>query len=53
MRVFVAAATGALGVPLVRRLLATGHEVIGLTRSDSKAGLLREGLRTFSEAHRH
>jgi nucleoside-diphosphate-sugar epimerase len=32
VRVFVAGATGALGVPLVTRLAAHGHEVTGLTR---------------------
>jgi 2-alkyl-3-oxoalkanoate reductase len=42
MRVFVAGATGALGLPLVRRLVATGHEVVGLTRSQTKAGFLRD-----------
>ena len=33
MRVLVAGATGALGAPLTRRLLANGHEVIGLSRT--------------------
>jgi len=41
MRVFVAGATGAIGRPLVPRLLAAGHEVVGLTRSDEKAAALR------------
>lgn len=34
MRVLVAGATGALGRVLVPRLVAAGHEVTGLTRSD-------------------
>jgi nucleoside-diphosphate-sugar epimerase len=32
MRVFVAGASGAIGLPLVRRLVAAGHEVTGSTR---------------------
>ena len=40
MRVLVAGATGALGAPTVRRLVARGHEVTGLTRSASKRGML-------------
>ena len=42
MKVFVAGATGALGQPLVRQLVARGHEVTGMTRSESKQDLLRE-----------
>jgi nucleoside-diphosphate-sugar epimerase len=33
MRVLIAGATGALGVPLVRQLRAEGHHVIGLART--------------------
>ena len=33
MKVLLAGATGALGTPLVRALIAGGHEVLGLTRS--------------------
>ncbi len=40
MRVFVAGATGAIGRQLVPRLLAAGHEVHGMTRSDSKQAML-------------
>jgi len=42
MRVFVAGATGAIGKQLVPRLVAAGHEVHGLTRSESKQALLYE-----------
>ena len=37
MRVMVAGATSVAGVPLLRELNARGHEVVGLTRSSSKA----------------
>jgi nucleoside-diphosphate-sugar epimerase len=42
MRVFVAGATGAIGRQLLPRLVAAGHEVHGMTRSESKQALLRE-----------
>ena len=42
MRVFVAGATGAIGRPLVPRLLAAGHEVAGMTRSPERAATLRD-----------
>jgi nucleoside-diphosphate-sugar epimerase len=41
MRVFVAGATGAIGRPLVTRLLAAGHEVSAMTRSPERAAALR------------
>ena len=41
MRVFVAGATGAIGKQLVPRLVAGGHEVHGMTRTESKQGMLR------------
>jgi 2-alkyl-3-oxoalkanoate reductase len=40
MRVFVAGATGAVGKPLVLALLAAGHQVTAMTRSDGKARAL-------------
>jgi nucleoside-diphosphate-sugar epimerase len=40
MKVLLAGATGALGVPLVRRLIAAGHEVTGITRTEAGAGVL-------------
>ena len=42
MRVFVAGATGAIGQQLVPRLVAAGHEVHGMTRSEAKQGMLHE-----------
>jgi nucleoside-diphosphate-sugar epimerase len=42
VRVFVAGATGAIGRPLVDRLVAGGHEVIGTTRDEGRARALRE-----------
>jgi nucleoside-diphosphate-sugar epimerase len=42
MRVFVAGATGAIGQQLVPRLVAAGHEVHGMTRSESKQAMLDE-----------
>ncbi len=41
MRVFVAGATGALGRPLVPKLVAAGHEVTGMTRSESRTDDVR------------
>jgi len=41
MRIFVAGATGVIGVPLVRLLVSAGHEVAGMTRTPAKAALLR------------
>ena len=42
MRVFVAGATGAIGKQLVPRLVAAGHQVHGMARSESKQALLYE-----------
>lgn len=41
MRVFVAGASGAIGTPLVRQLVAGGHEVTGMTRREQRAEQLR------------
>ncbi|MGH2952647.1 MAG: NAD-dependent epimerase/dehydratase family protein [Solirubrobacterales bacterium] len=41
MKVFVAGATGALGKQLVPRLVAGGHEVVGMTRNASKQDAVR------------
>ena len=42
MRVFVAGATGTIGRQLVPRLVEAGHEVHGMTRSESKQAMLHE-----------
>jgi 2-alkyl-3-oxoalkanoate reductase len=42
MKVFVAGASGALGVQLIPKLVAAGHEVVGMTRTASKQDGLRE-----------
>jgi nucleoside-diphosphate-sugar epimerase len=42
MRVFVAGASGVIGVRLVPLLVAGGHEVAGMTRSPVKLDLLRD-----------
>lgn len=41
MRVFVAGASGTIGIPLVRSLIAAGHQVTALTRSPGKRDELR------------
>ena len=41
MRVFVAGATGALGRQLVPQLVASGHEVVGMTRDEAKSEIVR------------
>lgn len=42
MRIFLAGATGVIGVRLVPLLVDAGHDVAGMTRSPGKAGLLKE-----------
>ena len=46
MKVFVAGASGALGVQLVPQLVAAGHEVVAMTRTPSK----QDGLRALGGA---
>jgi nucleoside-diphosphate-sugar epimerase len=41
MRVFVAGASGAIGGPLIRQLVAAGHEVTGMTRREERAEAIR------------
>jgi nucleoside-diphosphate-sugar epimerase len=42
VRVFVAGATGVLGRPVVRALLAAGHHVTGMTRRPERAAALEQ-----------
>jgi nucleoside-diphosphate-sugar epimerase len=42
MKIFVAGATGAIGLPLVRALCTLGHDVVGMTRSKRGVDRLRE-----------
>jgi len=41
VRVFLAGATGAIGAPLLRMLVAEGHEVTGMARSRERAEAVR------------
>lgn len=41
MKVFVAGASGAIGRPLLRQLVAAGHEVTGMTRREERAEEIR------------
>src|SRR6266508_5678970 len=45
MKIFVAGGTGAIGRPLMAKLLAKGHAVVALTRSPEKAQVLvKQGI---------
>jgi len=50
MRVFIAGATGAIGLPLARVLCTLGHQVVGMTRAGARIDRLRELGATVSYA---
>jgi nucleoside-diphosphate-sugar epimerase len=41
MQILLAGASGAVGTPLTRQLIAAGHQVVGITRSQANAERLR------------
>ena len=51
MRIFIAGATGTLGLPLVRALVAKNHQVTGLTRSPEKRRTLEQAGATVAVAN--
>ena len=41
-RIFVTGANGRVGLPLITALVADGHQVVGLARSEEKAAAVRQ-----------
>jgi nucleoside-diphosphate-sugar epimerase len=49
MRVFITGAAGFIGTATTKELIANGHQVVGLARSDANAGILKK---LGAEVHR-
>ena len=45
MRIFVAGGSGTIGIPLVRALVASGHQVTALTLTPEKQALIKEFMK--------
>ena len=52
MKVFVAGASGAMGRPVVRQLVAAGHEMTGMTRREERVEEIRGAGATAVEVRR-
>ena len=52
MKIFVAGGTGAIGRPLIAKLLAKGHTLVALTRASEKTqALVEQGINLRSPTY--